>query len=158
MALAARGLTVGDVENALRAQNVELPAGRLESKAAQSHGARRARLCDARPTSATWSCKRGADGHLVRLGEVARVEIAPRERRSDFRGNGQRQVGVGIIKQSTANQLEVARGVRAEIEHIHAGLPEGTSWSIAVDNSIFIEESVTRSTSRSASPARWWCS
>ena len=78
----------------------------------------------------------------MRLGEVAKVEIANRERRTDFRGNGRSQVGMGVFKQSTANQLAVARDIRNEVGQIKQNLPQGTELVIAVDYSVFIEHSV----------------
>jgi multidrug efflux pump len=141
VALAARGLTVADVENALRAENIELPAGRLESTS-RNLTIRVERGYSTEDDFRGLVIKRTADGHLVKLGEVARVEIGPRDRRTDFRGNGARQVGVAIIKQSTSNQLAVARGVRAEVEAIRAGLPAGITMAVAVDYTTFIEESV----------------
>ena len=141
VALAARGLTVADVENALRSENIELPAGRLES-IARNLTIRVERGYLSEKDFRSLAVKRGDDGHLIRLGEVARVEIGPRERRTAFRGNGRPQVGIAIFKQSTSNQLAVARGVRAEVEAIKANLPAHMSLVVAVDYSVFIEESV----------------
>jgi multidrug efflux pump len=141
VALAARGLTVTDIENALRAENIELPAGRLESNT-RNLTIRVARGYATEQDFRDLVVKRGDDTHLVRLGEVARVEIGPQERRTDFRGNGERQVGIAIIKQSTSNQLAVARAVRQEVAAIQAGLPKNITLVVAVDYSVFIEESV----------------
>ncbi|MEQ1755198.1 MAG: efflux RND transporter permease subunit [Micropepsaceae bacterium] len=140
-ALAARGLTVSDIEDALRRENLELPAGRIESTD-RNLTIRVTRGYNTARDFSDLVIQRTNDGHLVRLGEVAKVEIANRERRNDFRGNGKSQVGVGIFKQSTANQLAVARDTRKEVEAIKANLPAGTELVIAVDYSIFIEESV----------------
>ncbi|GIX34374.1 MAG: hypothetical protein KatS3mg126_0153 [Lysobacteraceae bacterium] len=112
VALAARGLTVGDVENALRRENVELPAGRLES-AQRDFTLRVDRGYASAEDFAAMVLAKGADGHLIRLGEVARVELASAERRAYFRGNGRPNIGLGVIKTSTANALDVARAVRA---------------------------------------------
>ena len=86
--------------------------------------------------------RRTEAGALVRLADVAKVEISNRDRRSDFRGNGKSQVGIGIFKQSTANQLAVARDIRKEVELVRENLPTGTELVIAVDYSVFIEHSV----------------
>ena len=109
-ALAARGLTIAEVESALRAENVELPAGRLESETRDftlriDRGYAEAKDFEALPL------KTGSDGHVVRLAEVARVVIESSERRALFRGNGTPQIGLGVIKTSTANSLDVARAV-----------------------------------------------
>ncbi len=142
-ALAARGLTVTDVENALRAQNVELPAGKIES------GQRdlTVRLNRAYQTADDFKAlvvKRGADGYPIRLGDVARVELGSENDKVVFRGNGVPQIGLGIVKQSTANTLDVARGIKAEIARIQPTLPPGMSLVVAFDTSIFVEESVNQ--------------
>lgn len=141
VALAARGLTVSDIERALRAENVELPAGRIESEA-RNLTVRVERGYRTEEDFRALVIGRGTDGHLIRLGEVSDVSIGPIDRRTDFRGNGRPQVGIGVIKQSTANQLDVARAVRAEVDKIRAGMPEDMQFVIAVDYSVFIEESV----------------
>ncbi len=142
VALAARGLTVSDVEDALRAENVELPAGRLESTQ-RNLTIRVERGYGTDTDFRNLVVKRTPDGHFVRLGEVGQVEITALERRTDFRGNGQRLVGIGIVKQSTANQIDVARAVREEIKKINATLPKGTTLVAAVDYTVFIEQSVS---------------
>lgn len=141
-ALAARGLTVTDVEDALRAENVELPAGSIDSHSRQ-FTLRLQRSFLAPEDFARIVIGRGADGYLVRVGDVARVERGTEEDRIAFRGNGMPRVGIGIIKQSTANTLEVARAVRAEAERINAVLPEGMSIRVSYDSSVFIEGAIS---------------
>ena len=141
VAMAARGLTVADIESALRAENVELPAGRLESNT-RNLTIRVERGYTTEADFRNLVLREGADGHLVRLGEVARVEIGPRERRNTFRGNAQPQVGIAVFKQSTSNQLAVARGVRSVVDNIRAGLPAGITLVTAIDYTVFIEQSV----------------
>jgi multidrug efflux pump len=141
VALAARELTVADVEDALRAENIELPAGRLESRA-RDLTVRVERAYRTPEDFERLVVARGDDGHLIRLGEVARVELGPEEWRSDFRGNGEPQVGLGIVKQSTANTLQVARGAHAEVARIRPTLPEGTVLHGSFDSSVFIEEAI----------------
>ncbi len=139
--LAARQLTVNDVENALRAENVELPAGSLES--VQRHFTIRLERQFRRPEDfASLVIARGAEGYLVRLGDVARVEIGAVENRTFLRGNGIPMVGIGIVKQSTANTLAVARAAKAEAARLNPTLPEGMSIEQSFDTSVFIEEAV----------------
>ena len=140
-ALAARGLTVADVENALRSENVELPAGSIESRTRQ-FTVRVARQFSAADEFARLVLKRGDDGYLVRLGDVARVERGTVEYRTLFRGNGEPMVGLGVVRQSTANTLDVARAVRAEAERLNATLPEGMELIASFDSSVFIEGAV----------------
>jgi multidrug efflux pump len=142
-ALAARGLTVADVEQALRAENVELPAGRLESQD-RDFVLRVQRSYIAAEDFAMLPITKGNDDHLVRLGEVARVERASAERRAYFRGNGQPNIGLGIVKTSTANSLDVVKQVRAELPALQQSLPGGTEIFVAFDSTIFIEAAVNR--------------
>lgn len=140
-ALAARQLTVADVERALRAENVELPAGSIESDTRQfSVRVQREFMTDRDFAGLVLS--RGEDGHLVRLGDVARVLRGTVEDRSLFRGNGEPMIGLGVIKQSTANTLEVANSVRDDIEAINKTLPEGMSILPSFDSSVFIDGAV----------------
>ncbi len=141
-ALAARGLTVSDVASALRRENIELPAGKLES-VQRDFTLRVSRGYQDADDFRALVVGRAADQRLVRLGEVARVELGAEENRTYYRGNGQPQVGLGIIKQSNANAIEVSRGVKAVAERIADSLPEGTTLLVAVDTSEFIEAAIS---------------
>jgi multidrug efflux pump len=137
-ALAARGLTVGDIENALRRENVLLPAGRLEST--QREFSLRTEIgLDTEQDFRKLVIARGADGSLVRLGEVARVGLGAESDRTLIRTNGIGGVGISVEAQSKANVLEIVRGVRAEVERIRPSLPAGASLLINVDNGVAIE-------------------
>ncbi len=140
-AMAARGLTVQDIEAKLRSENVELPAGRIES--VDREFTVRIERSYRRPQDfANLVLARGADGHLVRLGEVARVELGPEDDRTEFLGNGEALVGLGIVKQSTANTLEVARGVKAKIAKLREFLPNDVFIHESSDHSVFIEAAI----------------
>lgn len=142
IALAARGLTVNDVESALRRQNLELPAGRIDSVEREFT----VRVQRSYQTVADFSnlvLGRGADGHLMRLGEVAKVEVGPASLRSEFRANGVQTVSLGIVKQSTANTLEVLRATNAKSAQINQSLPEGMELVASSDDSIFIENAIS---------------
>jgi len=142
-ALAARALTVADVEQALQRENVELPAGRIESES-RDFTLRVQRGYLGAEDFAKLVLKKGDDGYLVRLGDVAKIERASAERRAYFRSNGQPNVGLGIVKTSTANSLDVARAIRAEAVRMQQSLPAGTEIFVAFDSTIFIEASVER--------------
>jgi multidrug efflux pump len=142
-ALAARDLTVADVEQALRAENIELPAGRLESQD-RDFVLRVQRSYIAAEDFAMLPITKGDDDHLVRLGEVARVERDSAERRAYFRGNGQPNIGLGVVKTSTANSLDVVQQVRNELPALQQSLPGGTDIFIAFDSTIFIDAAVNR--------------
>jgi multidrug efflux pump len=137
-ALAARGLTVGDIEAALRRENVLLPAGRLEST--QREFSLRTEIgLDTEQDFRKLVIARGEDGSLVRLGDVAEVGIGAESDRTLLRTNGLSGVGISVEAQSKANVLEIVRGVRTEVERIQPSLPAGASLLINVDNGVAIE-------------------
>ncbi|NEV61475.1 efflux RND transporter permease subunit [Thiorhodococcus minor] len=140
-ALAARGLTVADVEDALRAENLELPAGEVESIDRQ-FTVRVTRSFNTADDFARLVLARGQDGYLVRLGDVARVERGTEEDRTFFRGNGVPMVGIGIIKQSTANTIAVAEAAKAEMERVNATLPAGMAIKQSYDTSVFVKDAI----------------
>ncbi len=143
-AMAARGLTVQDVEVALRAQNLDLPAGYVQSQE-RDYQVRVERPFQTPEEFARMPLGRAAaDDAIVRLGDVARVEFAPVEERRIFRGNGVDQVGLGIVRQSQSNALEVARAVKAEVERIRHTLPEGVNLNLTYDSTVFIDEAISR--------------
>jgi multidrug efflux pump len=139
--LAAHNLTAGDIEQALRAENVELPAGSIESRN-QQFSVRLDRVFVAPENFRQLVIKRGEDGHLVRLGDVATVIKGTTEHRLDFRGNGQPMVGIGITKQSTANTIDVARSAKAVAAQLNPTLPQGMEIKQSFDSSVFIEEAI----------------
>ncbi|MCU7872877.1 MAG: efflux RND transporter permease subunit [Candidatus Thiodiazotropha sp. (ex Lucinoma borealis)] len=141
-ALAARGLTVTDVEQALRAGNLELPAGSIDS-VDRVFTVRVDRTFHTANDFAKLVLARGNDGYLVRLGEVARVEKGAEETRTFFRGNGVPMVGIGIVKQSTANTLTVADAAKDEMVRINATLPMGMEIKQSYDTSIFINGAIS---------------
>ncbi|MGY1519407.1 efflux RND transporter permease subunit [Luteimonas sp. A482] len=142
-AMAARGITAGDVEAALRSENVELPAGRIESES-RDFTLRVERGYREPEQFAQLPLRRGDDGYVVRLGDVAQVEVGPEERRSYLRSNGVPNVGLGIVRTSTANALDVARAARVEAEVIQETLPEGTDIYVSFDSTTFIDASIKR--------------
>ncbi len=140
-ALSARNLTVTDIETALQRENIELPAGRIESKDLD-YQVRIARNYQTADQFRNLVIAQGADGHLVRLGEVATVEIASRERNRIFRTNGALTTGFGIIKQSTANTVEVLDAVKGEVAQVNADLPEGMELITSGDESLYIRAAI----------------
>jgi multidrug efflux pump len=142
LALAARNLTVTDVEDALRRENLELPAGRLESQQ-RDFQVRLARNYLTADDFRQLVITQGTDGHLVRLGEVAGIEVGPRDPQRVFRTNGANTTGFGIVKQSTANTVDVLDGVAAEAVRINAELPEGMQLITSGDDSLYIRAAVS---------------
>jgi multidrug efflux pump len=143
-AMAARGLTVDDVENALNAQNLELPAGAIEG--ATKDFTIRVNRGYARPEDFAQlpvkSAGAQANGYVTRLADIAKIQEGPDERRRTFRANGHEQVGLFITRQSQANDLAISKGVRKAVDDINKTLPPGTSMRVAVDNSIFTAHAI----------------
>ncbi len=138
--LAAYALTVQDVENALRRQNVEIPAGRIESAQREFTVLAESDLRTAEEFNKLIIAER--QGYPVRLSDVGVARLGALDERNIVRVNGNPAVGLGVVKQSTANTLEVARAVKAEIVRIRESLPEGMTLRVAFDSSIFIERSI----------------
>jgi multidrug efflux pump len=138
--LAAYRLTPQDVEDALRRQNVEIPAGRIESRAREFSVVAETDL--ARPEQFDNVIVRTANDYPVRIRDVGRAEVAAQDDRSIVRFNGRPAVALGVIKQATANPLDLSSAVRAELPRLLAELPEGLDVRVAYDSSIFIERSI----------------
>ncbi|MGV3591498.1 MAG: efflux RND transporter permease subunit [Gammaproteobacteria bacterium] len=141
VALAARGLTVTDVTNALRRENLEVPAGRIESSNME-FTVNVERIFRSADDFKQLVIARGDGGHLIRLGEVARVELGADNERAIFRGNGVEAVGFGIIKQSTANSLDVMRATTELGEQINATLPDHMELILVSSDATFIENAI----------------
>ncbi|HEU4991887.1 MAG TPA: efflux RND transporter permease subunit, partial [Luteimonas sp.] len=140
-ALAARGLAISDIENALRSRNVDIPAGRLESNTRDFTLQLDRTFRDATDFEAL-PLGQGSDGHVVRLSEVAKVELGSAERRAYYRTNGKEQVGLGIVKTSTANDLAVAQAVKEQMAEINRNLPQGLQLALTYDATVFIDVAV----------------
>jgi multidrug efflux pump len=138
--LAAYRLTPQDVEEALRSQNVEVPAGRIESSAREFTILAETDLRTEEQFNDL--IIRDVDGYLVRLRDVGEAQLAPLEERTIARFNGNLSVTAGVVKQATANPLDISQAVRAAMPGVQETLPEGVRMEIANDQSIFIERSI----------------
>lgn len=139
--MAAYGITTQDVEEALRAQNVEIPAGRIESTKREFTVLSQTDLNT--PEQFKQIIIRTAeDGYLVRIKDVARVEYGPRDDRQIVRFNNKSTIGMGVIKQSVANPIAISDVLNKEMPDIQASLPEGMHIEKAYDSSVFIRESL----------------
>jgi len=139
--LAGFGLTVGDVERTLRLENVELPAGIIESKK-RDFTVRILRSYRTPDDFRNLVLKQGGNGALVRLSDIARIEIAAIEKRNTLRGNGIPMVGIGIVKQSKSNLLDVARLAKQEMVRVNAVLPANMHMAQSFDSSVFIDSAI----------------
>jgi hydrophobe/amphiphile efflux-1 (HAE1) family protein len=140
-AMAARGVTVADIAAALRAQNVELPAGTLEN-AQQNFAARIQRGYDQAVNFETLTIRRLGTGERVYLRDVAQVWEGEKPEDTLFRSNGQNVVGLGIVKQTQANTLDVVNEVKQAVIAQQPFLPEGTELTWTYDSSVFIESAI----------------
>ena len=138
--LASYRLTVQDVEDAVRRQNLAVPAGRIESQQREFSVTAQTDLT----TVAQFSdiALKTVNGFTVRMRDVARIEQAAASERSSVRLNGKPSVSTGVIRQATANPLEVSAGVYEILPKIQQDLPAGVTVQQANDNSIFIDRSI----------------
>jgi multidrug efflux pump len=139
--LAARQLTVADVENSLLRENVELPAGRLES-AEREFSLRTDTNLRTEEDFRALVVGRGPDGYLVRLGEVAEVRLASDDDRSLSRSNGAVGLSMAIIPQSKANVLATSNAVKKRLEEIQPTLPDDLNVDVNMDNGVYIAASL----------------
>jgi multidrug efflux pump len=139
--LSARELAVSDVLAALRQENVELPAGRLDSRYIELP-VRVERGYRSADDFRRMVVRRGDNGHLVRLAEVARVEEGPATKRRVFYSNGKNSVSIGVVKQSDANTIEVLDAVHKEMLAVEADLPDGMGIASSGDASAFIRAAI----------------
>ncbi|MDC3152498.1 efflux RND transporter permease subunit [Pelagibacteraceae bacterium] len=141
LALAARDLTTQEVESVLRKENVEFPAGRIESKDVDLT----IKLDKAYKNLESYKklpLKRARDGSIITLSDVARVELGAESTRTLFKGNGKQVVGIGIYQQSDANTIKVANGIKSKIKEIRPSLPPGTSLEVSFDRSNYIKAAI----------------
>jgi multidrug efflux pump len=138
--LAAFALTVQDIETSLRAQNVELPSGRIESANREFSVLSRTGLVT--PEEFRNIVIKMSGNHQVKLGEVARVELGAFDERRESRYGGKAAIAIGVIKQAIANPLDVSHGVRELLPKINQSMPNGMQADVANDDSIFIERSI----------------
>jgi multidrug efflux pump len=138
--LAAYKLTTQDVEDALRRSNVEVPAGRIESKLREFNVTAATDLQT--PHEFRQVVIKAVNGIQVRIGDVARVEQGPQSERTSTRLNGKEAITLGVIRNATANPLDLSAAVRNMIPKIKENLPPDVEIEVANDNSVFIDRSI----------------
>ncbi len=139
--LSGRGLTVQDVETAIQTRNVEIPAGRIESPRREFSVRSLGELKT--PREFEELVVAGQGNQLIRLKDVARVELGPEDERSILRYKGNPAVAIGVVRQSKANLLEVAHSIRGALPGIQGTLPPGVKLDIAFDQSVFVTHSIS---------------
>jgi len=138
--LAAYGLTVVDVDNAIRSQNAEIPAGRVEGEGREFSVRTQGELVAASDFASIFLAQRG--DRPVRLGDVADVRVGAEDERSVIRYQGVPAVGLGIVKQASASTLEVAESVKRTLPELRKLLPPGMKLEVAYDSSLVIRASI----------------
>ncbi len=139
-AMAARGITATEIADALRANNLELPAGQIES-ASRTYLLRTETRLSSVEAFEDLIVMTGENGRIT-LGDVARVEIGTENDDSMFRANGETAIGIGVLRQSSANTLTISTAVNAEVTAIQSDLPGGTSLQVTSDDAVFIQDSI----------------
>ncbi|RMG11604.1 MAG: efflux RND transporter permease subunit, partial [Cyanobacteria bacterium J055] len=135
--LAARNVTILDVENALRDENLELPSGRIEGESAEYPIRTLGRLQDPAEYEEL-VIRTTSEGIPIRFKDIGRAEIGAEDERSFVRFKGKPAVGLGIVKLSTANILDVAAAVKAKMEQLKPSFPAGLKYELPVDDSEFV--------------------
>ena len=141
IALAARDLTTQEVESALKKENIEFPAGRIESKDVDLT----IKLDKAYQNLENYKklpLKRARDGSIITLDDISRVELGAESTRTLFKGNGKQVVGIGIYQQSDANTISVANGVKKKLVELRSSLPPNTSLEVSFDRSNYIKSAI----------------
>ena len=139
--MASFGLTPADIEAALRAQNIEIPAGRVESQQREFTVLSETDLRTPEQFSAI--VLKNSAGYLVRLGDVAKVELGADSARFRARYNGHNAVPLGIVKQAVANPLDISNALKKMLPEITRTLPAGMKVEIAYDTTVFIKQSIS---------------
>ena len=138
--LGAYKLTVQDVEDAVRRQNTEIAAGRIESNA------REFTVVAETAVSTTEAfgdiIVANVAGYPVRIRDIANVTVAPADERTVSRFNGKPSLNIGVIKQAVANPLELSQAVQKEVIKINENLPSGMKLVVSYDTSQFIDRSI----------------
>lgn len=138
--MAARQVTVLDIAQALQTQNVELPSGRVENLDRELTLQTRGQMQDAEAFNRLVIRQDG--DRVVRLQDVGTAAEGVEDERSIARFRGKPAVGLGIVRQSTANTIDVAQGVKARMDEILPQLPDGIEIAFPYDESIYVERAI----------------
>ena len=138
--MAARQVTATDIRSLLQRENVELPSGRIEGQERSLSILARGRMDQ--PEQYENLVVRESSDSPIRLRDVATVEIGPEVEETIARFKGEPAVGLGVVKQSDANAVQVAKRVRAELEIIRPTLPSDVKVDIPYDSSLYVEDAI----------------
>lgn len=146
--VAARGLTASDVVTAMREQNVQVSAGQLgaepmpkDSDYLLSINAQ-GRLKNEEEFG-NIILKSGDNGEIVRLRDVARIEMGSGSYALRSQLNNKDAVGIGIFQSPGANAIDLSDAVRAKMTELSARFPEGMTWRAPYDPTVFVRDSIS---------------
>ena len=139
-AMAAHSLTVDDVEAALNRNNIELPAGELQSRSRQFQLRTISRLTSIDDFRNIVVSRLG--DHPIRLADIARIERGAEDDQTIVRSNGEAAVGLSVLRQSSSNTVAIAKAIEKELDAIKPTLPEGMTIEIGSNDALFIEQSI----------------
>ncbi len=138
--MAARGVTVLDVRDALRQQNIELPSGRVENREREMAIKTMGELKT--PEEFNRLVIREEGTSLIRLRDIGRAAIGVEDERSVARYVSKPAVGIGVVKQSQSNTIEVAKGIKSEMDRLRPLIPEGIQYLVAYDESVYVQKAI----------------
>ena len=139
--MSSRKITVEDVLNAINRENIEKPAGRLDSEEREIGIQVKSKLSDIKMFDNIVIKK--YDNKKIRLADIAEIKIGPESDRGFLRANNKNAIGLGVVRQTKSNVLKVASAVKNELELIRPSLPENIEMSVGYDQSIFVEQSIS---------------
>lgn len=140
--MAAFGLTYAEIEAALRKQNIEIPSGTIKSTSREFSIVSRTDLNTTDQFESIILKRSDTNNYLVRLSDVANIQLSSGDESSRPRMNGKTAIGIGVVKQSTANPLSLSQEVNALLPSLISNLPEGMNLQVSVDTSVFIDHSL----------------
>lgn len=139
--MAARGITVADVQDALKRENIELPGGEIRNNT-MTMAVQIARLYHSAEDFRSLPVTTAANGQSIYLADIADVEVGAKNEDSAYQRNGRESLGIGIVAQSTANPLAVAQGIEKKLVEMQRFLPEGAKLEVDYDSTIFIKQAI----------------
>jgi|TARA_A100001035_G_scaffold59900_1_gene44852 multidrug efflux pump len=140
--MSSRNITVTDILRAINSENIEKPAGRLDSNTRELELQMTSKLSDINEFENI--VLKIVNGSKIRLSDVARLTIGAETDRGFLRANGKNAIGLGIVRQTKSNVLKVTDAVKSEIEKIRPSLPSNIEMKIGYDQSIFVRESINQ--------------
>ncbi|WP_439824419.1 efflux RND transporter permease subunit [Aeromonas caviae] len=139
--MAARGITVADVQDALKRENIELPGGEIRNNT-MTMAVQIARLYHSAEDFRSLPVTTAVNGQSIYLADIADVEVGAKNEDSAYQRNGRESLGIGIVAQSTANPLAVAQGIEKKLVEMQRFLPEGAKLEVDYDSTIFIKQAI----------------